>query len=211
MLAGLSVSKFLDETASNSPAPGGGSVSALAASLGAALASMVCRLTIGKDSNISVQFELESVLIKCEKLRAKFTSLIDEDTNAFKKVISAYRLPKDTTEQSAQRVAAIQAAYKDATIVPVLLLELCAEAIELLKIVSEKGNKNTLSDAGVAVLMIGAACEGAAMNVRINLANITDLSFVEANKIMINTLQSDVNNSAHQILFRINERQFSYK
>ncbi len=208
MLKSISVSKFLDETASNSPAPGGGSVSALAASLGAALASMVCRLTIGKNSNVAIQFELESVLIKCEKLRAKFTSLIDEDTNAFKKVIDAYRLPKETTEQSAHRVAAIQEAYKEATVVPVLLLELCSEAINMLKIVGEKGNKNALSDAGVAVLMIEAACEGAVMNVRVNLVNITDLSFVEANKIMISSLQSSINNTAHQILFRINERLF---
>jgi formiminotetrahydrofolate cyclodeaminase len=210
MLNSLTVAKFLDETASNSPAPGGGSVSALAASLGAALASMVCRLTIGKNSNITIQFELESALIKSEKLRAKFTALIDEDTNAFKKVIDAYRLPQETTEQNAQRVAAIQTAYKEATVVPVQLLELCAEAVALLKIVGERGNKKVLTDAGVAVLMVGAACEGAAMNVRINLAGITDLSFVEANKILTNSLQVSISNSAHQILFRINERLFSY-
>jgi formiminotetrahydrofolate cyclodeaminase len=210
MLASLSISKFLDETASNSPAPGGGSVSALAASLGSALASMVCRLTIGKNSNVTVQSELEGVLIKSERLRAKFTALIDEDTNAFKKVIAAYRLPKETTEQNAQRAAAIQAAYKEATMVPLQLLELCAEAIALLKIVGEKGNKNSLTDAGVGVLMLGAACDGAAMNVRINLASITDLSFVEANKILTNSLQVSINNSAQQTLFRINERLFSY-
>jgi Methenyl tetrahydrofolate cyclohydrolase len=210
MLASLSVSKFLDETASNSPAPGGGSVSALAASLGAALASMVCRLTIGRNSNATVQSELESILIKSEKLRAKFTALIDEDTNAFKKVIAAYRLPKETTEQNAQRAAAIQAAYKEATVIPVQLLELCAEAVALLKIVGEKGNKNSLTDSGVAVLMLGAACDGAAMNVRINLASITDLSFVEANKILTNSLQVSISNSAQQALFRINERLFSY-
>jgi formiminotetrahydrofolate cyclodeaminase len=210
MLNSLSVSKFLDETASNSPAPGGGSVSALAASLGSALASMVCRLTIGKNSNVTIQIELESVLIKSERLRAKFTALIDEDTNAFKKVIAAYRLPKDTTEQNAQRVGAIQAAYKEATVVPMQLLELCAEAVTLLKIVGEKGNNNSLTDAGVAVLMLGAACEGAAMNIRINLAGITDLSFVEGNRILTNSLQTSINNSAQQTLFRINERLFSY-
>ncbi|MBN1397758.1 MAG: cyclodeaminase/cyclohydrolase family protein [Bacteroidetes bacterium] len=204
------ISKFLDITASDSPAPGGGSVSALAASLGAALGSMVCRITMKKNANVAIQIELESVLIKCEKLRDKFTMLIDEDTNAFKKVIDAYRLPKETAEQSAHRNAAIQSAYKDATVVPILLLELCAEAIALLKIIGEKGNKNTLSDAGVGVLMIGSACEGAVMNARINIANITDLSFVEANKIMMNSLQSAVTNSAHQILYRINERLFSY-
>jgi formiminotetrahydrofolate cyclodeaminase len=210
MLNSLSVSKFLDETASNSPAPGGGSVSALSASLGAALASMVCRLTMKRDPNVSVQIELEGVLIKTERLRAKFTALVDEDTNAFKKVIAAYRLPKDTTEQNAQRVAAIQSAYKEAAVVPLQLLELCGEAVALLKIVGEKGNKNSLTDAGVAVLMLGAACEGAAMNVRINLVNITDLSFVEANRILTNSLQVSISNSAHHTLFRINERLFSY-
>jgi formiminotetrahydrofolate cyclodeaminase len=210
MLNSLSVSKFLDETASNAPAPGGGSVSALAASLGAALASMVCRLTIKRDTNVSIQIELESVLIKFERLRAKFTALIDEDTTAFKKVIAAYRLPKETIEQDAQRVAAIQSAYKEATVVPLQLLELCGEAVTLLKIVGEKGNKNSLTDAGVAVLILGAACEGAAMNVRINLASITDLSFVEGNKILTNSLQVSISNSAHQTLFRINERLFSY-
>ncbi len=210
MLNSLSVSKFLDETASNSPAPGGGSVSALAASLGVALASMVCRLTMKRDTNVTIQFELESVLIKSERLRAKFTALIDEDTNAFKKVIAAYRLPKETTDQDAQRVAAIQTAYKEATVVPLQLLELCAEAVALLKIVGEKGNKNSLTDAGVAVLMLGSACEGAAMNVRINLASITDLSFVESNRILTNSLQVSISNSAHQTLFRINERLFSY-
>jgi formiminotetrahydrofolate cyclodeaminase len=210
MLDSLSISKFLDETASNSPAPGGGSVSALAASLGAALASMVCRLTMEKNSNVAVQIELESVLIKSEKLRAKFTSLIDEDTNAFKKVIAAYRLPKDNQEQNAQRTAAIQEAYKEATVIPVLLLELCAQAVALISIVGEKGNKNSLSDAGVAVLMLGAACDGAAMNVRINLGDITDLSFVEANKILLKSLQTNINDSVQQTLFRINERLFSY-
>ena len=209
MLSSLSVSQFLDETASNSPAPGGGSVSALAASLGTALTSMVCRLTMGKNSNIAVQIELESVLIKSEKLRAKFSALIDEDTDAFKKVIAAYRLPKESTEQIAQRTAAIQSAYKEATIVPMQLLESCAEAVTLVNIVWEKGNKNSLSDAGVAVLMIGAACDGAAMNVRINLSNITDLSFVETNKMLTNSLQTSINNSVQRILFHINERLFS--
>jgi formiminotetrahydrofolate cyclodeaminase len=163
-----------------------------------------------RDTNVTVQIELESVLIKSERLRAKFTTLIDEDTNAFKKVIAAYRLPKETIEQDARRVAAIQAAYKEATVVPLQLLELCAEAVALLKIVGEKGNKNSLTDAGVAVLMLGAACDGAAMNVRINLASITDLSFVEGNRILTNSLQVSISNSVQQTLFRINERLFSY-
>jgi methenyltetrahydrofolate cyclohydrolase len=208
MLASLSVSNFLNETASNSPAPGGGSVSALAASLGSALTSMVCRLTMGKDSNVTIQIELERILIKSEKLRTTFTALIDEDTNAFKRVITAYKLPKDTPDQNANRSAAIQDANKAAAMVPIHLLELCAEAAELIKIIAEKGNRNALTDVGVAALMLGAACEGAVLNIRINLKGIADLSFVETNKILINSLQTTINNSVQDTLYRINEKLF---
>jgi formiminotetrahydrofolate cyclodeaminase len=209
MLNSLSVSEFLNETASKSPAPGGGSVSALAASLGTALTSMVCRLTIGKAADANVRAELEIVLNKSEELRVKFTSLIDEDTNAFQKVMAAYRLPKENTEQIAIRTTAIQSAYKEATLVPVQLMKLCAESVTLLIIVGEKGNKNSLSDAGVGVLMLDAACKGAAMNVLINLASITDMTFVKANKSLMNSLQTNINKSTEQALFRINERVFS--
>ena len=209
MLTSLSVSNFLSETASNSPAPGGGSVSALAASLGAALTSMVCRLTIGKNTNVTVQIELESVLIKSEKLRSKFAALIDEDTEAFKRVMAAYKLPKETGEQNAQRAAIVQDAIKTATMVPLKLMELCAEAIVLLKIVVEKGNKNTLSDAGVAALMISAACDGASLNVQINLGSIKDTAFVEVNKNSANTLRAAVSDSSQQTLYRINEKLLS--
>jgi methenyltetrahydrofolate cyclohydrolase len=210
MLTSLSVSNFLSETASNAPAPGGGSVSALAASLGTALTSMVCRLTIGKNTNVTVQIELESILIKSEKLRSKFAALIDEDTEAFKRVMAAYKLPKETTEQNAQRAAVIQNTIKTATMVPLKVMELCAEAIALLKIVVEKGNKNALSDAGVAALMISAACEGAALNVQINLGNIKDTVFVETNKIAAQILRATVSDSSQQTLYRINEKLISF-
>jgi methenyltetrahydrofolate cyclohydrolase len=206
MLTSLSISSFLSETASNSPAPGGGSVSALAASLGSALTTMVCRLTVGKNTNVSVQIELESVLIKSEKLRSKFTALIDEDTEAFKRVMAAYKLPKETAEQIAQRAAMVQDAIKTATMVPLKLMELCAEAIALLKIVVEKGNKNALSDAGVAALMISAACEGAALNVQINLGSIKDPIFVETNKTAAQALRATVSDSSQQALYQINEK-----
>jgi methenyltetrahydrofolate cyclohydrolase len=210
MLTSLSVSSFLSETASNSPAPGGGSVSALAASLGSALTSMVCRLTVGKNTNVTVQIELESVLIKSEKLRSKFAALIDEDTEAFKRVMAAYKLPKETAEQIAQRAAMVQDAIKTATMVPLKLMELCAEAMALLKMVVEKGNKNALSDTGVAALMISAACEGAALNVQINLGSIKDTVFVETNKTAAQALRAAVSDSSQQTLYRINEKLISF-
>lgn len=209
MLTSLSVANFLNETASNSPAPGGGSVSALAASLGAALTSMVCRLTIGKNTNVTIQIELESILIKSEKLRARFSSLIDEDTEAFKKVMAAYKMPKETQEQLAQRTAAIQDAIKAATMVPLKLMELCGEAIDLLKTVAEKGNKNALSDAGVAALMVGAACEGAALNVQINVNGLKDSAFVETHTTEAKRLRAAISDSSQQTLYKIHERLLS--
>jgi formiminotetrahydrofolate cyclodeaminase len=179
MLTSLRVTEFLEETASNSPAPGGGSVSALAASLGTALTSMVCRLTIGKKKYTDVQAEMESALKQSEKLRSQFTAIIDEDTAAFDKVMAAFALPKDTDQQKTVRGAAIQESTKAATLVPLKLLELCAEAVKLVKVVAEKGNQNSLSDAGVAAWMLRAGSEGAALNVNINLAGLQDVVFKE--------------------------------
>ena len=167
----------MDEVASSSPAPGGGSVSALAGSLGAALTSMVCRLTIGKKKYADVQAEMDSVLKKSEELRNKLTSIIDEDTEAFNKVMAAFGLPKESEDQKLQRTKAIQEATKSATLVPLKLMALCEEGIGLAKIVAEKGNKNSLSDAGVSLLLLQAAAQGAALNVRINLAGLEEVKF----------------------------------
>ena len=178
MLTDKSVSKFLDELASNSPAPGGGSVAALAGSLGAALTSMVSNLTIGKKKYVEVDGEMKSVLKRSEELRRMFTSLIDRDTEAFNKVMEAFGLPKDTEDQKALRSAAIQGATKEAALVPLSVMQHVIDALALAKVVAEKGNANSVSDSGVSALMLHAAAEGAALNVQINLGSITDTEFV---------------------------------
>jgi formiminotetrahydrofolate cyclodeaminase len=178
MLTDLSIKKFLNETASNSPAPGGGSVSALAASLGCALTSMVGRLTIGKKKYSDVQVEIENVLQKSDNLLTQLTSLIDEDTDAFNNVMTAMGLPKDSEEEKLKRLKTIQEATKRATLVPLKLMELCSEAVLLVKVIAEKGNQNSLSDAGVAALLLDAGCNGAALNVKINLNSIQDAEFI---------------------------------
>ena len=179
MLTEKTVHEFLDELASNSPAPGGGSASALAGAVGAGLVSMVCRLTIGKKKYADVQAEMESVLQQSERLRAGMARLVDEDTEVFKEVMAAFGLPKETLEEQERRTAAIQAATKKATLVPLNLMRLTDEAIALAKIVAEKGNKNSASDAGVAALMLQTACSGAALNVRINLSSLKEEAFVQ--------------------------------
>ena len=190
---------FANALASSTPAPGGGSVSALAADLGAALTSMVCRLTIGRQKYAGVQKEMEEILLRCEQLRSQFHAMIDEDTEAFNRVMAAYGLPKETEKQKAKRTNEIQDAMKAATLVPLLLVERCIDALALVKTAVEKGNQNSVSDAGVAAFMLHAGAEGAALNVKINLGSLDDAGFVQqtttklaAYRTSLDTLTEDI-------------------
>lgn len=176
------LSGFLDEVASSSPAPGGGSVAALAGALGAALTSMVCNLTIGKKKYADVEEEMRRILKQSEELRSRFTALMDRDTDAFNKVMEAFGLPKDSEAQRALRDAAIVAATKEATLVPLEVMKHCIDGLALAQKVAAQGNKNSISDAGVAALMLHAGCEAAALNVRINLKSLSDVEFVNWKK-----------------------------
>jgi formiminotetrahydrofolate cyclodeaminase len=179
MLTEKTVTQFLDELASHSPAPGGGSVAALAGAAGAALASMVCNLTIGKKKYADVQNEMTLVLQQTEKLRKELALLIDNDTEAFNTVMAAFGLPKVTEHEQVVRSAAIQEATKSATMVPLQVMKVCDQAMAHALTVAQKGNKNSASDAGVAALMLRAGCAGAALNVRINLGGLNDAEFVQ--------------------------------
>lgn len=172
------VAAFLDELASSSPAPGGGSVAALSAALGAALTSMVCNLTIGKKKYADVEADMKKVLAQSEDLRSQFKALIDKDTAAFNKVMEAYGLPKETEPQKALRSAAIREATKEATLVPLEVMKHCIDALALAQQVASAGNVNSVSDAGVSALMLHAAAEAAALNVRINLNALDDAEFI---------------------------------
>jgi formiminotetrahydrofolate cyclodeaminase len=179
MLIDKTVSQFLDELASNSPAPGGGSVAALAGAVGVALTSMVCNLTIGKKKYADVQDEMYAVVEQTELLRKEMTRLIDQDTEAFNAVMAAFGLPKGIESEQATRSAAIQEATKAATLVPLNVMRLCEKALFHTRTVAQKGNKNSASDAGVAALMLQASCAGASLNVRINLSGLKDAEFVQ--------------------------------
>lgn len=166
---GAQGSSFADEVASSSPAPGGGSVAASAGALAAALAAMVCRLTIGKKKYASVADELTAVRDKADALRAELTRLVDEDKEAFNAVMAAFKIGEAET----------QAATKHASEIPLRVMKQSLAAMELALVVAQKGNVNSISDAGVAGLMAQAAIEGAGYNVRINLGSLTDQAFVE--------------------------------
>jgi methenyltetrahydrofolate cyclohydrolase len=178
MLMKKTVSAFLDELSSSSPAPGGGSVAALSGALGAALTTMVCNLTLGKKKYADVEEEITGVKTEAEKLRTMFMDLVDRDTLAFNKVMEAFGLPRDGEAQQALRLAAIQAATKEATLVPLEVMKHCIDAMALAQQVASSGNSNSVSDAGVSAQMLNAACEGAALNVKINLSSLADSDFV---------------------------------
>jgi formiminotetrahydrofolate cyclodeaminase len=188
MLTEKTIKEFLDELSSSSPAPGGGSVAALSGALGAALVSMICHLTIGKKGYESVSDEMNEILKKSNALKEKFVLLIDEDTNAFNKVMAAYKMPKETDGEKEKRGNAIQDSLKNAANVPLDVMKQCVNVLSLTKIVSEKGNKNAVSDAGVVALMSLAGLNSAALNVEINLSGIKDEKFVSEMKNEVKTL-----------------------
>ncbi len=169
---------FIDQVASSSPAPGGGSVSAAAGALAAALSSMVCRLTVGKKRFKEVEEELKQVLEKAESIKKQMQEFIIKDAESFDKVMDAFQLPKYTDEEKKKREGAVQEATKGAVGVPLQVMEKGLEALGIIKVVAEKGNPNMISDAGVSSLMAKAATQGAYLNVRINLNSIEDQDFV---------------------------------
>ena len=183
--------QFIEEVASSSPAPGGGSVSAAAGALASALSSMVCRLTIGKKRFKDVEDELKQVLEKAEALKKQMQEFIIKDAESFDKVMDAFKLPKYTDEEKEKRKSAVEAATKGAIEVPLQVMEKASEALGIIKVVAEKGNPNMISDGGVSSLMARTAAEGAYLNVRINLNSIEDQDFVTATRQKADSLKQE--------------------
>ncbi len=199
-LSSMKIKQFLSELASSSPAPGGGSAAALAGSLGAALSSMVCNLTIGKEKYSDVQDEIKEVLKKSEQIRKKLTRLIDEDTKAFNDVMKAFKMPKETEEQKIKRSKAIQNGYKTAAKIPLETAKTCESIFDLAKVLSIKGNQNSITDSAVSALMAQAAVESAILNVNINLSSIKDEKFVNKIKSEIEILKTNSEKKKKEIL-----------
>jgi glutamate formiminotransferase/formiminotetrahydrofolate cyclodeaminase len=176
MSEGTSLSGFVEAVASGTPAPGGGSVCALAGQLGAALAQMVAGLTVGRKKYAAVDAEMKDIAATAAALGDQLSSLIKRDSAAYMLVSDAYKLPKETPEQIAARDTAIQAGLMAATEVPLETVRAAAGVAALAARCAEAGNTNAVSDAGVAALLAEAACRGAAYNVRINIASMADKS-----------------------------------
>jgi glutamate formiminotransferase / formiminotetrahydrofolate cyclodeaminase len=173
-LVKMDLRQFCNETLSDSPAPGGGSVAALMGALGVSLGGMVANLSAGKrgwDDKLSYFSEWA---VKAQQLKDELLFLVDEDTAAFNSVMAAFGLPKDSAEEKAARSAAIQSANQYAAEIPLRVMETAFKAYALLGEMAENGNPASISDVGVGTLAVHACIEGAAMNVRINLAGLKD-------------------------------------
>ncbi|GAB4144094.1 MAG: hypothetical protein Fur0041_19100 [Bacteroidia bacterium] len=178
-LVSMSLTAFADETASESPAPGGGSISAYMGALGAALGTMVANLSSHKRGWDDRWEEFSEWAEKGQEAKTKLLALVDEDTKAFNRIMNAFGLPKTTEEEKAIRTAEIQEATKYATLVPFRVMEAALETMHLAKAMAETGNPNSVSDAGVGALAARSAVMGAYLNVKINASGLSDRTFAD--------------------------------
>jgi glutamate formiminotransferase/formiminotetrahydrofolate cyclodeaminase len=196
-LVNYSLKQFAEETASESPAPGGGSISAYVGALGAALGTMVANLSAHKRGWDNRWKEFSDWAEKGKFYHTALLNCVDEDTHAFNQIMAAFELPKETIQEKANRNEAIQAATKNAIEVPLKVMQLANDSMEILKAMAETGNPNSVSDAGVGALCARTAVEGAFLNVKINTAGLNDKFYVEkilkeAEKMLFYAKESEV-------------------
>ncbi len=174
----MSVAEMAAMTASNSPAPGGGSIAAMTGAFGAALSAMVASLTIGKKAYADIKDEMQEVIDKAEELRLELLDAIQKDSESFDAFIAALGMPKDTDEEKAARTAAMQKSLKEAAEVPYQTAVTAARVMPLAEIVVQKGNAKAVTDGLVSAMMARTAVRSALLNVRINLESINDAEYV---------------------------------
>lgn len=175
----MPIEAFMARLASSEPEPGGGAAAALVAATGAALVSMVANLTVGKEKYAAVQAEVEQAREQADRLRAALVEAIDRDAESFRRVMAAYRLPRETDAQKAERKRAVQQALREATQVPAEVVRLCHDVAAWSQVVMEKGNPQAITDAAIAAVLADAGAQSAAFNVKINLGPIGDPAFTE--------------------------------
>ena len=171
--------EFLEELSSSAPVPGGGGASAAAGAYAAALGLMVGNLTTGKKKYADVEEEICESMKKLEQLRDKLTRLVDEDAKAFEPLSKAYGMPKETEEQKKLKEQVMETALREACRVPLEIMEVSIEVMELLQGLEEKGSRLAVSDAGVGILFAKTSLEGASLNVFINTRLMKDRQYAE--------------------------------
>ncbi|POZ92564.1 cyclodeaminase/cyclohydrolase family protein [Petrotoga halophila] len=204
MLSDMSLKEFLEKLSSNEPAPGGGSAAALAGSIAASLGCMVTNLTIGKKKYEEVEEEMKNLKVKLEEYREKFLQQMEEDAEAFNKVIEALKLPKSTEKEKRVRNERIQEKTKKATLVPLQIAKDGLELMELSGVIIEKGYKMAKSDAAISLVMAKTAVDGGLYNVKINLPSIKDEDFLRDINSQIEKIEGEANTLELRLLSKAN-------
>lgn len=187
----MEVKRFLEKLSSDTPIPGGGSASALAGALSASLVTMVAGLTSKKDE--SKKKGMEGIRKKGVSIQKRLFRAIDEDSKSYEAVLKALRLPKGSEKKRLRRFKEIQRAYQKATLTPQLVCQQSLQLLEYSRTLILRGNRNAVSDAGVAAFLADAACAGGLFNIKINLAGVTEKSFVNKMNILMRNWEKERN------------------
>ena len=196
----MTLEVFCATTASNEPAPGGGSVAALAGALAASLAEMVAQLTIGKKGYEDAADEMNALMPQAAALRAALLDDITRDSTSFNAYMDALALPKNTDEEKDIRRQAMQEALKKAAEVPLSVAETAAKIMPMAAVLVKKGNSNAVTDGLVSAMMTRTAVLSALLNVKINLGSIKDASYVAQMKEKIRQIETDIINAEAAVL-----------
>lgn len=205
MLAKLSVKDFLAKTAGSDPVPGGGSIAALNAAIASALTKMVANLTIGKKKYEEKEDLMRRIASSASNYMASFVRDIDADSEAYNRVFEAFKLPKETDEEKAERTKEIQAATKQAAEIPMEVARKALDMMDIIATVAENGNQNAVTDACVSMMTARTAVLGALLNVKINLSSIKDIEYVALMTQEANYLEQEAIAKEKELLDRVNK------
>lgn len=174
MLLEQKTTDFLEQLSSSAPIPGGGGASAAVGAFALALGLMVTNLTVGKKKYADVEEEILEIREKLEQKKQDLVRMVDEDAEAFEPLAKAYRMPKETEEEQAEKEKVMEAALKNAAEAPLCIMKTIVDTMEMIQVLGEKGSRLAVSDAGVAILFAQAALEGASLNIFINTKMMKD-------------------------------------
>lgn len=175
----MTLNDFVAQLSTKAPVPGGGGASALVGAVGSALGCMVGSLTVGKKKYAAVEGEIKELMDRSLELQERLLTLIDRDAEAFEPLSKAYSMPKDTEEEKARKAEVMAVVLKEASQVPMEIMECCCQALDLIAEYAAKGSVIAISDAGVAASMCVAALKGASLNVFINTKSMEDRALAE--------------------------------
>ncbi|MGM0471410.1 MAG: cyclodeaminase/cyclohydrolase family protein [Bacillota bacterium] len=200
------IGEFMDQFASESPTPGGGSAAALSGALGAVSTCMVGSLTVGKEQYEDVEEEMEEVIEATTSLKEDYLDLVDQDMEVFGIYMDALQMPKETEEEQAQRAKALKEASIEATEVPFAMAQKSLEIMKQALVAAKHGNTHAVSDAGVGAIEAWAALEAAELNVNINLSSMDDEEYVSQKRAEMKELKSEAKELKEEILKITNEK-----